>query len=119
MYMFEYSKRFPRQSRRATRSLLTRAAKRIAVGNAPTSPLEQQIPALEIVDNTNKFGIVQSSVVGTEAGYGMNDRRVGVRVPVGSRIFTSQYRPDRLLGPSTLLSNGYRGLFPEDKAAGA
>jgi hypothetical protein len=42
-------------------------------------------------------------------GYGLQDREVGVRVPVGSRIFSSPRRPDWLWG---LLSNGYRGLFP-------
>jgi hypothetical protein len=45
-------------------------------------------------------------------GYGLNDRGVGVWVPVGSRIFSSPRRPDRLWGPSTLLSNGYRDLSP-------
>jgi hypothetical protein len=36
------------------------------------------------------------SVVGVATGYGLDDRGVGIRVPVGSSIFTSPYRPDRL-----------------------
>jgi hypothetical protein len=49
-------------------------------------------------------------VVGIATGYGLDDRRVGVRVPEGSRIFCSPRRPDGLWGPSNLLSDGYRGL---------
>jgi hypothetical protein len=54
--------------------------------------------------------VSRGSVVGTAVGCGLGDRRVGVRVPVGSRILTSPYRPDRLWGPPNLVSNGYRGL---------
>jgi hypothetical protein len=47
--------------------------------------------------------------VGIATGYGLDDRGVGVRVPVGSGIFISPYRPDRLWGPPILLlSNGHR-----------
>jgi hypothetical protein len=51
------------------------------------------------------------SVVGIATGYGLDDRVVGVRVPVGSRIFSSR-RPNRLSGPLSILSNAYRRLFP-------
>jgi hypothetical protein len=45
----------------------------------------------------------RDSSVGIATGYGLDDRGGGVRVPVGSRIFTSPYRPDRLWGPPNLL----------------
>jgi hypothetical protein len=38
----------------------------------------------------------RDSVVGITTSYGLNDRGVEVRVPVGSRIFTSPNRPDWL-----------------------
>jgi hypothetical protein len=56
---------------------------------------------------------------GIATGYELDDRKVGVWVPVGSRIFSSPRRPDGLWGTSNLLSNGYRGIFSGDKAAGA
>jgi hypothetical protein len=54
----------------------------------------------------------RDSSVGITTGYGLDDRGVGVRVPVGSRIFSYPCRPDRLWPPPNLLSNGYRRLFP-------
>jgi hypothetical protein len=52
-------------------------------------------------------------VVGIATGYVLDDRGVGVRVPVGSRIFSSSCRPDLLWGlsnPSYPL--GTAGSFP-------
>jgi hypothetical protein len=54
----------------------------------------------------------RGSSVGESTGYGLDDGRVGVRVPVGSRTFSSPRRSDLLCGPPSLLSNEYRGLFP-------
>jgi hypothetical protein len=39
------------------------------------------------------------SAVGIATSYWLNDRGVRVRVPVGSRIFASPGRSDRLCGP--------------------
>jgi hypothetical protein len=60
---------------------------------------------------TDSYNNERDSAVGIATSYGLDDRGVGVRVPVGSRIFSSSRRPDRLCGPLNLLSNGYRGLF--------
>jgi hypothetical protein len=53
----------------------------------------------------------RGSVFRIATGYGLDDRGVGVRVPLGSRIFSSPRRPERLWVPPNLLSNGYRGPF--------
>jgi hypothetical protein len=61
----------------------------------------------------------RDSVVGIATGYGLDERGVGVGVPVGSRIFSSPCRPDRLWGPPNPYSMGTGGSLPAGKAAGA
>jgi hypothetical protein len=56
--------------------------------------------------------------VGIATGYGLTGQRVGVRVPVEVRIFTSPSRPDRLWGPPNLLFNEYGDSFPLLKGPG-
>jgi hypothetical protein len=60
---------------------------------------------------TTKISPYTDSVVGIPIGYGLDGRGVGVLGPIGSRIFSSPRRLDRLWGSPSLLSNGYRGLF--------
>jgi hypothetical protein len=43
--------------------------------------------------------------------YGLDYRDVGVRVPIGSRNFSSPRRPDRIWGPPNLLSNWVPGAL--------
>jgi hypothetical protein len=50
---------------------------------------------------------VRDSSVGIATAYGLNDSGVGVRAPVGSRIFSSPNRSDRLSYPM-----GTEGSFP-------
>jgi hypothetical protein len=59
------------------------------------------------------------SVVSIATGYGLDDRGVGVRVPVGSWTFSSPHHPDWLWGPPTSYPMGTRGFLPGGKAAGA
>jgi hypothetical protein len=63
----------------------------------------------------------RDSAVDIATGYMVGDRGVGVRVPVGSRIFSSVRRPDRLWGPpgSYPMRTGGGGAFAGGKAAGA
>jgi hypothetical protein len=50
--------------------------------------------------------------IGIATSYGLDDRGVGVGVPVGSRIFSSPRLPHWLWCPPSLLYNGYRGIYP-------
>jgi hypothetical protein len=52
------------------------------------------------------------SSIGIAAGWGLDDRKVGARVPAGSRFLICPQRPDRLLGPPS----GYQGLFPRGQS---
>jgi hypothetical protein len=59
--------------------------------------------------------VSQGRVVSIGTGNGLDDRGIGVRVPVRSRrsrISCSPCRPDRLWGPQNLLFHGYWRLFP-------
>jgi hypothetical protein len=73
---------------------------------------------MQLECNTNKPKMI--SAVGTATGYELEDQGVGVRVPVGSRNFDSPSLPDRLWGPTNLLSNGHGGaLSPAVKRLGS
>jgi hypothetical protein len=51
------------------------------------------------------------SAVFIATGYELDDREFGVRVPVGSRIFTSPCHPDRLWGPYNPMGTGTLSLW--------
>jgi hypothetical protein len=54
----------------------------------------------------------RDSSVGIATDYGLDDRMIGDRIPAGLGIFLfdTVSRPSQ--GPSSLLFNGYRELFP-------
>jgi hypothetical protein len=55
----------------------------------------------------------RGSAVDTVTGCELGDWRARVWVPVGTKnFFSSPRRPDRFWAPPSLLSNGYRKLFP-------
>jgi hypothetical protein len=59
-----------------------------------------------------------TSTVDIATGYGLDDRGVGVRVPVGSRIFSSPRRPDRLWAHPASYTMGSGGFAPGAKRQG-
>jgi hypothetical protein len=60
----------------------------------------------------------RNSVVNTATGYRLNGRKVGVRVPVRSRIFLFFMSSRPALRSIQSLSNGYRDLFSGVKRTG-
>jgi hypothetical protein len=60
----------------------------------------------------------RGNVFGIATSYWLDDRGVGIRVPVGSRIFSSPRHLGRLWGRPSLLSSAYRDLFPGGKLTG-
>jgi hypothetical protein len=71
--------------------------------------------------SSKTFGNVgRDSTVGLATGYGLDDRKVWVRVPVGPRILSSPQLPDRIWVPLSR-SSGYReeGSFLKGKGAEA
>jgi hypothetical protein len=70
----------------------------------------------------NEYLIMRSrfSVVGIATGYGLEDRGVEVRVPVGAKNFlVFPYYPDRFWDPSSTYPMGTGGSFPGGKEAGS
>jgi hypothetical protein len=59
-----------------------------------------QRPETRINKEVCSFLAYRDSIAGIATGYGLDDRRVRVQVPVGCRIFSSPRHADRLWGPS-------------------
>jgi hypothetical protein len=66
----------------------------------------------------NKLHGSRDGPVGIATSYGLDGRRVRVRVLVGARYVSTLCGPVLFWGSHSLLFNGYWGLFPVGKAAG-
>jgi hypothetical protein len=96
-------------------------ASKVMCSTSCSEKISKKFKCAEIVEHSKFLAVVltdlhsqvsRDSAVGIANGYGLHDRGVGVRVPVGSRISSNPRSPDRPWDPPNLLSNGYRGLFP-------
>jgi hypothetical protein len=73
----------------------------------------------DILDTVHNRVRSRDSSIGTVTGYGLESRKVGVRVLVLVRFLSSPRRPERLWGSPKFLFNGTRGSFPGNKAVEA
>jgi hypothetical protein len=79
-----------------------------------TGALQKELRRRLHVLRQNQVSSVRThtSVIGIVTGYRLDDLGKGVRFPArGWEFFPSPSRPDRLWGPPSLVSNGYRELF--------
>jgi hypothetical protein len=95
----------------ASSSALSSVSPLYTVYNSPTLPMHYLFSIFQTIDSPYLNYKSRDSSVGIATGYGLDDRGVGVRVPVGATIFISPCSPDLLWGPPRLLSNGYRRRF--------
>jgi hypothetical protein len=79
--------------------------------------LNMKIP-LHLRNTTHFLMILLSREAAIATGYRLDDRGVGVRVPVWAKIVSSPHFPDRLWGPPNIVSNGYQGYIPGVKRPG-
>jgi hypothetical protein len=83
----------------------------------PSKPNHHYVKGIWVT--TVEVKVLTGSVFGIVTAYGLDDGGVGVRVLVGSRIFTSLYHLDWLGVHPTSYQMGTGGSFPGGKAAGA
>jgi hypothetical protein len=61
------------------------------------------------------YGLTTTVIIGSRYRYGLDGPH---SIPGSARFFSSLQRPDRLWGPPSLLSNGYRAISPGVKWQG-
>jgi hypothetical protein len=75
-----------------------------------------QLLNLRLTVLTDLWKLHNFSSVGIATVYGVDSKG---SIPGSARFFSSSQRPDRLWGRPSLISDGYRGIFPRCKAAEA